>query len=73
MQRDFKNAISAQETLLSSYGSSPKAPDAMLNIASNYAELKDLKNAKKTLQQLVKKYPDTSAAQTAKDRLAALK
>jgi TolA-binding protein len=45
----------------------------MLNIASNYAELKDLKNAKKTLQQLVKKYPDTSAAQTAKDRLAALK
>jgi tol-pal system protein YbgF len=73
LQRDYKNAIAAQEVVLSSYGSSPKAPDAMLNIASNYAELKDLKNAKKTWQQLIKKYPDTNAAQTAKDRLAAVK
>jgi TolA-binding protein len=73
MQRDYKNAIAAQEAVLSNYGTSSKAPDSMLNIASNYAELKDLKNAKKTLQQLVKKYPDTNAAQAAKDRLAALK
>ena len=29
----------------------------MLNIASSYIELKDKKNAKKTLQQLVAKYP----------------
>ncbi len=37
----------------------------MLNIASSYAELKDNKNAKKSLQTLVAKYPDSSAAQTA--------
>ena len=72
-QRDYKNAIAAQEAVVSNYGTSPKAPDAMLNIASNYIELKDKKNAKKVLQQLVSKFPDTAAAATAKDRLAALK
>jgi len=59
--------------VVSNYGNSSKVPDAMLNIASNYIELKDNKKAKKILQQLVSKYPDTSAAATAKDRLASLK
>jgi TolA-binding protein len=45
----------------------------MLNIGSSYALLKDSKNAKKALQQLVSKYPESSAARTAKDRLASLK
>jgi tol-pal system protein YbgF len=72
-QRDYKNSIAAQEVVVSTYKDSPKAPDAMLNIASNYIDMKDKKNAKKTLQQLVKSFPDSSAAQTAKDRLAALK
>jgi tol-pal system protein YbgF len=72
-QRDYKSAIAAQEAVVSNYGTSSKAPDAMLNIASNYIELKDKKNAKKVLQQLVSKFPDTAAAATAKDRLAALK
>jgi tol-pal system protein YbgF len=71
--RDYKNAIAAQEVVASTYASSPKAPDAMLNIASSYTELKDKKNAKKALQQLVTKFPDSSAAATAKDRLAVLK
>jgi tol-pal system protein YbgF len=72
-QRDYKNAIAAQEVVTTTYKDSPKAPDAMLNIASSYTELKDKKNAKKTLQQLVKNFPESSAAQAAKDRLAALK
>lgn len=72
-QRDYKNAIAAQEVVATTYGSSPKAPDAMLNIASSYTDLKDKKNAKKALQQLVAKFPESSAAAAAKDRLAALK
>lgn len=72
-QRDYKNAIAAQEAVVNNYSTSPKAADAMLNIASNYTELGDDKSARKALTQLVKQYPDTSAAQTAKDRLAALK
>lgn len=72
-ERDYKNAIAAQEVVAKTYASSPKAPDAMLNIASSYALLKDNKNARKSLQQLISKFPDSSAAQTAKDRLATLK
>jgi TolA-binding protein len=45
----------------------------MLNIASSYTDLKDKKNAKKALQNLVTKYPDSTAAVAAKDRLAVLK
>ncbi len=73
VQGEYKDAIAAQEVVLSSYAESPKAPDAMLNIGSSYTELKDKKNARKAFQQLVKKYPSSAAAQTAKDRLAALK
>jgi tol-pal system protein YbgF len=72
-QRDYKNAIAAQEGVVSNYGSSPKAADAMLNIATNYRELGDDKAERKALQQLVKQFPDSSAAGTAKDRLASFK
>ncbi|MYM26167.1 tol-pal system protein YbgF [Duganella sp. FT135W] len=67
-QRDCKSAIAAQLVVLKNYGDSPKAPDAMLNIASCQTELKD-KAAKKTLQDLIKQYPDSPAAATAKERL----
>jgi len=67
-QRDCKAAITAQLVVLKNYPDSPKAPDAMLNIASCQTELKD-KAAKKTLQDLIKQYPDSTAAETAKQRL----
>lgn len=67
-QRDCKSAIAAQQVVLKAYPDSPKAADAMLNIASCQTELKD-KAAKKTLQDLIKTYPDSSAAETAKERL----
>jgi len=41
----------------------------MLNIASCQTELKAVNNAKKTLQELIKSYPDSQAAATARDRL----
>jgi tol-pal system protein YbgF len=72
-QQDYKNAIAAQEVVVSDYNTSPKTPDAMLNIASSYIEMSDEKAARKTLQELVKQFPDSSAAQAAKDRLASLK
>jgi TolA-binding protein len=45
----------------------------MLNIATSQKELKDKKAEKKTLQDLVAKYPGTPSAQAAKERLKALK
>ncbi|MQA42367.1 tol-pal system protein YbgF [Rugamonas aquatica] len=68
-QRDCKGAISAQLLVLKNYPDSPRAPEAMLNIASCQSELKD-KAAKKTLQDLIKAYPDSAAAVTAKERLS---
>ena len=72
-QRDYKNAIIAQQVVVKNYPDNPKAPDALLNIASCQMELKDKPAAKKTLETLIAQYPDSAAAQTAKERLTALK
>lgn len=71
--RDYRNAISAQQVVVKNYADSPKAADALLNIASCQMELKDKAAAKKTLETLIGQYPESQAAQTAKERLAALK
>ena len=45
-QRDCKSAISSHNVVVKNFPDSPKAPDAMLSMASCYTELKD-KNATK--------------------------
>jgi TolA-binding protein len=45
----------------------------MLAISNCLVELKDLKAAKKAMEDLVKLYPSSEAAQTAKDRLSRLR
>jgi tol-pal system protein YbgF len=72
-QRDYKNAITAQQVVVKNYPDSPKAADALLNIASCQMELKDRAGAKRTLETLIAQYPDSASAQTAKERLTALK
>ncbi|HUL40535.1 MAG TPA: tol-pal system protein YbgF [Burkholderiales bacterium] len=72
-QRDFKNAIASQQKLLDVYPDSSKAPDAMLNIASSQQELGNDTAAKKTLKELIAKYPVSDAADKAKKRLSAIK
>lgn len=72
-ERDYRGAIAAQQVVVSRYADNPKAPDAMLNIASCYIELKDKAAARKALETLVAQYPDSNAAQTARQRLVALK
>ena len=48
-------------------------PEAMLAVANCQAEMKDSKGARATLAELLKKYPQSEAAQAGKERLAALK
>ena len=55
--------------MLASWPDSDKAPDALLNIASSQAELGDVKGARATLQQIVTKYPNSQAAEPARQRL----
>ena len=70
---DYKNALASYEDLTSKYAFSPKAPEAMLGIADCQQGLKAISAAKKTLKQLITKYPDSEAASEAKKRLATLK
>ena len=51
----------------------PKAPDAMLNISSAQTDLKDVRAARATLDALIKKYPQSEAAATARQRLPRLR
>lgn len=69
-KRDFRNAINTQEKLIAAFPASPKAPDAMLNIASSQQEINHKTAAKKTLEKLIAAYPGSEAAQKAKQRLA---
>lgn len=71
--RDFKNCAASQQKLVSAYPESPKVPDAMLNLASCQLEAGDRESAKKTLDDVVAKHPGSSAADSAKKRLANLR
>ena len=50
-----------------------RSPEAALSIANCQVELKDTKSARKTLDDLIKVYPQSEAASVAKDRLSKLK
>ncbi|MFM9967011.1 MAG: tol-pal system protein YbgF [Burkholderiales bacterium] len=67
--RDYKAAIAAQQKVVLTWPDNAKASDAMLNIASSQAELGDQKGTLLTLKTLVTKYPQSPAAEQAKQRL----
>ena len=50
-----------------------RSPEAALSIANCQVELKDAKSARKTLEDLIKVYPQSEAASVATDRLSKLK
>ena len=70
--RDFKLAIGSQQVLLKTYPDSPTVPDSMLNIASSQIEMGESINGKKTLEELIAKFPISEAADKARRRIAAL-
>lgn len=68
-QRDCKRAIEAQNLLLSKWPNSPKVPEGMLAIATCQQEQGNPTLAKRTLDTLIVQFPETPAAETAKQRL----
>src|SRR5512139_287281 len=54
--RDYKSSVAAQQKVIDTWPSDPKAADAMLNLASSQAELGDLNSSRITLKALVQKY-----------------
>ena len=71
--RQYKDAITSFRSLVSGSPDSAKAPEALLAIANCQAELKDVKTARRTIDELLKTYPKSEAAQAGRERLASLK
>jgi tol-pal system protein YbgF len=70
--KDYKNAIASQQVVTDRFADTPRAPEALLNIAASQDELKQRTAARATLQKLIKEYPDSESAKVAKERLAAM-
>ena len=66
---DCKKAIDAHNVVINKWPQYSKAPDSMINIATCQQELRNTKAVKATLESILIKYPGTSAAATAKQRL----
>ena len=71
--REYKLAITNFRSLLTVAAQHPRAPEALLSIANCQTELKDTKAARKTLEDLIKDFPQSEAATAAKERLSRLK
>lgn len=72
-RRDCKQAMVSFRALVSSSPDHLRAPEALLSVANCQSEQKDPKAARRTLEDLVKNYPNSEAALAAKERLVALK
>lgn len=71
--KELREALQNYRAMLSRAPNHPRAPEAQLGIANVQQELKDTKAARKTLEDLVRMYPQSEAAQTAVVRLQTLK
>ena len=72
-RRDCKQATVSFRALISSSPDHLRAPEAMLSVANCQSELKDGKGARRTLEDLIKAYPNSEAAVAAKERITAMK
>ena len=71
--RDYRGAITNFRALLSQSPDHPRAAEAVLSIANCQIELKDNAGARRTLDELIRTYPQSEAAQAAKERLAKIR
>jgi tol-pal system protein YbgF len=71
--RNYRDAVTNFRSLVTADADHMRAPEALLSMANCQVELKDVKSARKTLDDLVKAYPQSEAASVAKERLAKLK
>lgn len=71
--RNYRDAVINFRALVATDAEHMRAPEAVLAIANCQIELKDTKGARKTLEDLLKAYPQSEAASVAKERLARLK
>jgi tol-pal system protein YbgF len=68
-QRDCKRAIDVYREVVARWPENPRAADALVGVAACQRELGDTKGERTTLEAVLAKYPDGSAAATARQRL----
>jgi tol-pal system protein YbgF len=72
-KREYKDAITAFRNFVTAAPEHPRAPEALLAVANSQAEMKDPRGARKTIEELMKAYPQSEAAAAGKERLASIK
>jgi len=70
--KNYKSSIITQQKVLDLYPESAKVPDAMLNMANSQIQLGLVPGAKKTLRDLIAKFPNGEVIPAAQKRLKAL-
>jgi tol-pal system protein YbgF len=68
-QRNCKRAIDVYRIVVARWPQNPRAAEALVGVASCQQELDDAKGARATLEAVLARYPESSAAATAKQRL----
>lgn len=72
VRRDFRAALEEFNRVVKGYPDSPKVPDALLKLGYTHYELGAYDKARESLSQVIARYPNTSAARSAEQRLAKL-
>lgn len=72
-KRDYPQAIVAYRGFVAMAPEHPRAAEALLALANSQAEMKDPRAARRTIEELMKAYPESEAANAGKERLAALR
>lgn len=68
--RDYRGAIANFRALLAQAPDHTRAPETLLSIANCQIELKDAPGARRTLEDLMRAFPQSEAANAARERLA---
>jgi tol-pal system protein YbgF len=71
-EKDYENAIVAFQDVVDRFPDHEKASDSMLKQGLSFLSLKDGKNGRLLLELVVSKHPKSSAAETARKKLAEL-
>jgi len=71
--KDYKASLTQFRQMQTLAPTHMRVPEAMLAVSNVQIELKDLKAARKTMEDLIKAHPQSDAAQAAKERLAKLR
>jgi tol-pal system protein YbgF len=72
-KRDLPGAVFVLRQFMNESPDHPKVPEALLAVANCQSEMKDTRAARATLNDLLKRFPQSEAALAGKERLASLK